>query len=121
MMNPQFRPGGGKTVRFLHRQLTGVDAYGNDVYGSLPNDVQGCAVAPGNSTQDWQGTEQIQTDVTVYAPAKTMVNLPVDQMIIDGQAFNVVGDPSSWASPFTGSGSFLEVRGKFVSTGGGVT
>lgn len=111
----------GQTVTFVHRQLTGEDQYGNDVYGKTNVDVPGCVVAPGNTSENFQGTLQITSDVTVYTPAGTTVDLPVDQMIINGVTYNVVGNPNNWSSPWTGTGSFQQVEGKLVTTGGAAT
>lgn len=111
----------GRSVRFVHRQLTGVDSFGNDVYGSLAVDVQGCAVSPGSSSEDWQGTATITSEVTVHAPVKTMVNLPLDQMIIDGKTFNIVGEPNSWASPWTATTGYMEIHGREITSGGPAT
>jgi hypothetical protein len=111
----------GQTVTFVNKVVTGIDDYGNDVYDSATVDVPGCAVSPGVSTQSWQGTEQISADVTVHAPPDTNVDLPRDQMIIDGVVYNVVGNPRGWKSPFTGTGSMLEILGREVTTGGAAT
>lgn len=120
---PPFAPAllHGQTVTFVHRVVTGTDDYGNDVYTATSVDVPGCAVSPGSSSEDWQGTLQVMSDVLVHAPAATLVDLPFDEMIIGGQTFNIVGDPRSWVSPFTGSGGFLEVQGKLITTGGAAT
>lgn len=108
----------GATVTFGHRVVTGIDDYGNDVYDDVEQDVPGCAISPGNSNEDWQGTEQISSDVTVHAPAATLVELPFDYMKIASQKYNIVGTPNGWVSPFTGTGSFLEIHGKLITTGG---
>lgn len=111
----------GKTVIFVHRKITGQDAYGNDVYDYERTEVPGCAVSPGRSTETEMGTLQIESDVTVHVPSDTVVDLPLDQMIIDGVMYNVVGTPNAWTSPFTGTVSMLEVQGRYVSTGGAAT
>lgn len=111
----------GKTVTLVHRQVTGRDSYGNDIYGTTEKTVEGCAVSPGNSSEDWQGTEQITADITVHMPPGTVVDMPLDQVIVDGTEYNVVGDPRSWSSPFTGTQSFLEVQGRLITTGGAAT
>lgn len=117
MFTPSFLQRGA-TVTFGHRIVTGVDAYGNDMYGITEVDVSGCAISPGNSSEDWQGTEQIEARVTVHAPAATLVNLPFDYMVIEGRKYNIVGTPNGWVSPFTGTGSYLEIQGKQITTGG---
>jgi hypothetical protein len=111
----------GVTVKFVHRTLTGTDDKGNDVYSAESIDVPGCAVVPGTSTETWQGTEQIEADLTVYAPFSTLVNRPWDEMVYNGDTYNVVGVPRNWASPFTGTQSMLAVVGKLITTGGAAT
>lgn len=108
----------GQAVTFTNKAISGTDEYGNDVYGANSVTVSGCAISPGNSSEDFQGTEQITYDVTVHAPAATLVNLPFDQMVISGITYNVIGNPNGWISPFTGTGSFLEIHGRIVTTGG---
>jgi hypothetical protein len=112
----------GATVVFIQRKITGRDEYGNDLYDSCEQKVNDCTISPGTTTQDWQGTEQITADVTVYCPAGTKIDLPVDKMTTpDGVTYNVVGLPKNWASPFTGTQSFVEVLGRLVTTGGAAT
>jgi len=111
----------GTVVTFINKVVTGVDEYGNDVYGSVNVQVPGCAVSPGNSSEDIQGTSQVISDIIVHAPAGTLVLLPFDQMIVNGVTYNVVGDPRSWVSPFTGTASMEEIQGRLVTTGGAAT
>jgi hypothetical protein len=109
------------TVTFVNKTISGVDAYGNDVYSAENVDVPGCAVNYGNNTEDWQGTAQITEDVVVYAPIGTIVDTPWDQMIIGGTTYNVVGTPRSWSSPFSGTQGMDQVQGRLVTTGGAAT
>jgi hypothetical protein len=112
----------GQTVQFVQRQVAGVDGYGNDVYGNQTQSIDGCVISPGNSNEDFQGTLQISSDVTVHCPVGTVINVPVDRMILpDGSVYNVIGSPKNWASPFTGTGSVVEVQGRLVTTGGAAT
>jgi hypothetical protein len=111
----------GQTVTFGNRIVTGTDDYGNDVYGTVEVQVPGCAISPGNSTENWQGTEQIVSDVVVHAPIATVVDLPLDYMKIAGVEYNLVGNPRNWVSPFTGTGSLMEIQGRQVTTGGAAT
>lgn len=108
----------GQKVLFIHRKVTSQDQYGNDVYTSTTQEVDGCAVSPGSSTETWQGTMQIVSDIIVHAPPDTVVDEPWDEMVIAGVTYNIVGDPRSWTSPFTGTASMLEIQGKLVTTGG---
>lgn len=111
----------GQTVTFGNRTVTGVDEYNNDVYGEVEVQVTGCAISPGNSSENWQGTEQITSDVTVHAPLATVVDLPLDYMVIAGVQYNIVGNPRNWVSPFTGTLSLIEIQGREVTTGGAAT
>jgi hypothetical protein len=111
----------GQTVTFVNRTVTGQDAYNNDVYTANSTDVPGCAVSPGTSTENWAGTMEIESDIVVYAPPGTVVDLPWDEMIFNGVTYNIVGTPGSWQSPFTGTQSMLEIKGKLVTTGGPAT
>jgi hypothetical protein len=108
----------GTTVTFVNSTVTGTDSYGNDVYSPNNVDVDGCAVNYVGTTESWQGTEQIEADVTVYAPLGTTVDTPFDAMIINGLTYNVVGVPRSWNSPFSGTQGVDEILGKLFTTGG---
>lgn len=111
----------GTTVRFVNRVVTGTDNYGNDVYSKTNVDVSGCAVNFGTTTEEWQGNVRVEADVTVYAPLGTIVDVPWDEMIINGITYNVVGLPRNWSSPFSGTVGVDEILGKYVSTGGAAT
>jgi hypothetical protein len=111
----------GKVVTFVQRTVTSTDSYGNDVYGETTVDVPGCAINPGSSSESFQGTLQITSDVVAYVPSATVVDMPMDIMVIDDVRYNVIGSPRTWGSPWTGTGSFLEVAGKLVTTGGDAT
>lgn len=111
----------GVTVTFVNKTVSGVDAYGNDTFTSNNVQVPGCAVNYGNTDEVWQGTVKITADVTVYAPLGTVVDVPWDEMIINGITYNVVGEPRNWTSPFSGTAGVDEILGRFVSTGGAAT
>ena len=103
----------GVTVTFLKRTVTGVDVKGNDVYSDTTMDVPYCVLDQGASAEVVQGTEQVTTDVTVYAPPGTDVGA-FDAFIVNGVKYEVQGNPASPVSPFTSFQGPVEIRGKIV-------
>lgn len=75
--------------------------------------IEGCAVAPGGSSEV-QGVnrEQVTTEPTLYAPYGADV-LPWDRILDpDGVTWEVVARGGDWRSPFTGweAGSVFPLR-----------
>lgn len=76
---------------------------GRDRFGDpLPDaetefDLPGCLFAPGPSRELGFGTNQVDTDGTVYAPPGSDVR-ETDQMRVRGRIFNVVGQPQVWGT-----------------------
>jgi hypothetical protein len=108
----------GQPVILVHRKITGTDEFGNDVYTATQQIINGCAVSPGNSTESFQGTEAIISDIVVHVPPSTEIELPLDQVIIGSEVYNVIGIPKQWSSPFTGTPSMTEINCKLITTGG---
>jgi hypothetical protein len=103
----------GVTVTFIRRSVTETDDKGNDVYGETTLDVPFCVLDPGASTEVIQGTEQVTSDVTIYAPPGTEVGA-YDAFRVGGQEYEVQGTPNAYQSPFTGFSGPVTIRGKIV-------
>ncbi|MFF3928280.1 hypothetical protein [Streptomyces hirsutus] len=98
----------GKDVVIVRPGPPTEDVYGNDVPGppvEIP--VRGCAVTPrdgsgvgGNENTDARDT--VITGLILYAPYGTDIR-PTDRVRVDGQLYEVIGQPGSFRSPFTGS------------------
>jgi hypothetical protein len=110
-------PGGGVTVTLARSAVTGRDQYGNDVRETTETQVGGCAFAPGSTSENTQGTDQVTTDAECYLPAGTAIT-PEDQIIYQGMAYQVTGVPQSWSSPFTGLASPVRVKLRAVTGAG---
>jgi hypothetical protein len=92
------------TVSFITNGApTGKDDLGNDTYSPTTQSVPGCMFAPGGSTEDVQGRDQVTDQPTVYAPTGTAVGAP-DSVIVPGYGeYKVDGKPAAWpAHPRTG-------------------
>jgi hypothetical protein len=116
----------GQTVTVIDRVLVVddngnpvPDEYGNDQYSTVTFDVDGCAISPGFSSEDFSGTESVTENVNVHMPNGTNIS-SLAAVIIAGLQFEVVGEPNTWESPFTGTLGPVEVKCKRVSSGGGV-
>ncbi len=76
----------------------GPDAFGDPGAGAAATfDIPGCLFAPGPSRELGIGTNQVDTDATVYAPPGVDV-LPTDKIRARGVVYTVVGDPQDWGS-----------------------
>src|SRR5688500_588493 len=73
------------------------DAFGDQVGGVAELDVPGCLVAPGGSAEigEGDGSRQVDTDATVYAPAGSAV-VSNERMRVRGHVFEVVGTAQQW-------------------------
>ncbi len=75
-----------------------LDAFGDPAAGDDAEfDVSGCLFAPGSSNEMGVGTQQVDTDATVYGPPGMDVR-PTDRIRIRGDVYSVVGDPQDWGS-----------------------
>jgi len=105
---------GGVTVTLLSSYVSGRDEYGVDVRNETRTQVPGCAMAPGTTTEDIQGTTQVDADATLYMPSGTVVT-PEDHVLYQGVRYRVMGAPQTWTSPFTALAGPVAVRLKVVT------
>jgi hypothetical protein len=103
MSAPAFR--NGVTVTVMHRFVSGVDDFGNDVFSETPTAVDACSVQPFHSEQD---QTQLKESAYLYMPAGTPVTY-IDEVIVDGERWEVDAAPDSWTSPFTGHQGVVQV------------
>lgn len=117
----------GQTVTIVRRTLVVdgddkpvPDAYGNDQFTTTTFTVDGCAISPGFSSEEVEGTESTTDNVNVHMPNGTVV-YAIDQVILpDDFTYEVTGSPNTWESPFTGTLGPVEVKLKRVTSGSGV-
>lgn len=103
----------GRTVTFRYPTWS-ADRYGNERPGPPWTDelVAGCAVAPRRSPEDHAaGAQAVIIGLTLYAPKAPG---PHDVVVIDGEEFQVDGEPGVWQSPFSGHRPGVEVPLKRV-------
>ena len=93
---------GGVTVTLRSSYVSGRDEYGNDVRQLTDSEVGGCAFAPGATTEDIQGTEQVTADAELYMPSGTVVT-PEDQIVYAGVTYQVTGCPVVVDQPVHGT------------------
>ena len=106
----------GSVITVLHQIVTGQDEYGNDVFSTVSEVVQGCAISPGPTSEDFGATLEVFSTATLHVPAGTNIGFP-DQVAFGGAIYQVDGTPIGWVSPFTGTGSMIEVKVRLVSGG----
>jgi hypothetical protein len=109
----------GETVTRIRRgEQTGTDPYGEPVYGpATETPVPGAAFDPGGSVEP---VEPGRTAVVTMPRLLFRDSIPDivadDQVRVRGLAYDVVGDPALWVSPYTGREAGLVVELK--RTGG---
>lgn len=80
--------------------------FGDPAPGSTVEiEVPGTLFAPGPSSEDLVGANQVDSDATIYAPVGTQV-LPTDRIRARGKEYSVVGEPQEWA----GEGVVIRLR-----------
>lgn len=58
-------------------------------------ELEGCLIAPGGSSENTTGANQVTADLTIYAPPAVDV-VATDRIVARGQQFEVIGDPQHW-------------------------
>lgn len=91
----------------------GVDEYGDPVTStssSVP--VPNLGVAPRKSEESGErGRAGVVIGKTVYLPAGTDIRSS-DQLLIDGELYDVEGEPGMWENPLTGHSPGIEVAAR---------
>lgn len=77
------------------------DAFGNDVFTEVREDVTAQAFSSGTSTEQTQGRDTIIARPRVSYPPGTDLS-GLDAVIVDGVQYEVEGRPRAPMSPFTG-------------------
>lgn len=99
----------GQTVTIVRRVPAGRDEYNNDKFTDQTVDVPRVVVAPANSSETYQFTEQTDDTVMLYFPTGTDISF-LDAVLIDGDKYEVQGNAQSFISPFSGHNSPVQVR-----------
>lgn len=96
----------GETETVTVIRSTQLDVFGDPTPGdTVEFDVDGCLFAPGPSQEVGIGTQQVDTDATIYGPVDMDVR-STDRIRARGQLFTVVGDPQQWS----GAGTVVVLR-----------
>lgn len=93
----------GSTIE-IWRAATVQDAYGNDTAGGFAwlETVHGCAVAPRKEAELTEnGRTGVIIGLVVYARPTATIR-PSDQVRIDGEIYEIDGEPGNWQHPMTG-------------------
>lgn len=95
----------GETVTVLRSGLTD-DGYGNQVRdwaSATSTPYEGCAVAQGKrGSEILADRNAVLSDLVVFMPSGADVEA-TDRLEVRGRAYEVVGEPFDWVSPFTGT------------------
>jgi hypothetical protein len=87
----------GKTETVTRVRPPAKDTFGDPLPGTGSEvDVPGCLFAPGGSTENLDGADQVVADATVYMPDGTDIR-PTDRVRARGDLYDVVGKPRVWA------------------------
>jgi hypothetical protein len=100
----------GRMVTLRHRFVSGQDDYGNDTYDYTDEEVGPCSIQQANSRETTTFSDQVLTGIIVFMPWGTEVDYE-DRMIVDGDEYEITGDPDHWQSPFSGNTAPIRVSG----------
>lgn len=103
----------GQYVTLRHRVVAGQDEQGNDTLSFTEVQVGPCSIQQSTSGEQTTFSDQVTTSVMVFMPSGTDVGY-LDAMIIDGDEYEITGDPEKWKSPFSGHTSPVRVTGQLV-------
>jgi hypothetical protein len=110
MTNPSFPPVTGSypvfpfglTLTLVKRTPSGnFDEYGNVIYDERKVQVSNCAFQSQTSSENLEFADQLLVTNVVFMPYGTDVQ-SVDAIEVFGDRYEVVGDPNSYISPFSG-------------------
>ena len=91
----------GEMVTYQHAVVSGRSARGNDVVTFTETTVGPCAFVPGTEAEAAVGTEQVTAAGELYMPPGTPVS-PLDRIVRgNGETYEITGEASRWASPYT--------------------
>ena len=99
----------GTTLTMIRRVLSGTDDYGNDAYSDVSVSVGDCVINPVSSNETTNFTDQVNTTITVFVPFGTDVSF-LEAFVINGEKYEVQGDPETFVSPFSGHVSPIQIR-----------
>lgn len=100
-------PGGA--VVTVHRP-GGVDQFGDPDPGTPPTShvITGCATAPRTTSETDSRGSTVFIGLTLYADHDADIG-PADRVEVDGQLYEVVGEPGRWRNAHTRRKAGLEV------------
>lgn len=73
----------------------GRDRDGDPTGSPTEHDVDGCMLAPGNTTEVTTQADTVVADATLYAPAGADI-MATDRLRADGTTYDIVGRPQRW-------------------------
>lgn len=102
----------GETVTVHHPATWATGSYGERTVATWDDeDVERCAVAPGETMENLDRQATLAVEWTVYCPAGTTVEAEA-QMTVRGVRYEVDGEPADWTNPYSG-----EAKGVVVKVG----
>jgi hypothetical protein len=99
----------GVNMTLVKRTVSGQDMYGNDVYDETSTVIGNCVFQPAGSTENLTFADQVNTTDTIFMPFGTPVG-PLDAIDFNGNRYEVIGEISSWVSPFSGRTSPIRIN-----------
>jgi hypothetical protein len=112
---------GGTPVTILTQGVTGTDALGNDIYGTIATTVVNAVLEPlmlklapratraSSFAESRSGQYIVSAGYTAFFPPGTQIGL-TDLVVINEETWEVSGTPGAFQSPFTGAPGVLQVE-----------
>jgi hypothetical protein len=90
---------GGNTEAVAFRYPARFDTFHQQISAGPQADtvVEGCLFAPGATDENDAQAHQVVGDATLYVPEDAPVISSRDQVVVRGQAYEVIGFPKLWA------------------------
>lgn len=89
---------GGNVEAVLFRYPARFDTFHQQTTAAQPDTiVEGCLFAPGATDENDAQAHQVVGDATLYVPEDAPVITSRDQVVVRGQAYEVIGFPKLWA------------------------
>lgn len=104
----------GVTVTWLHREVTGQDAHGNDVTTWTETDIDNCVLAPRATFEDVQGRDMAIFGLTLYTPPGYDMQ-PADRIRVTGKTYEIDGPRADWYNPLTAGQGGIQVSISYIT------
>ena len=88
-----------QTATVVHYAPTGSDAEGNSTFGAAVETTYPALLQQTNSTETVEGERRSTTNLTLFLPAEAAGETFEDEVLVDGERYQVEGQPAVLRTP----------------------